>query len=49
LAAGQDIGRTKFDFRSQLGIVRQANQRIGGIQSDADQVNLGRFIHDGFS
>ena len=49
LAAGQDIGRTKFDFGSQRGIVRQPYQRVGGVQSDADQVNLGRFIHDRFS
>ena len=49
LSARQDVGGTKFDFGSQRGIVRQTNQRVGSIQSDTDQVNLGRWIHDGFS
>jgi hypothetical protein len=29
--------------------VRKANQHVGSIQSDTDQVNLGQWIHDGFS
>ena len=49
LAAGQDVGGAKFDFRSQRGIVRKTNQRVGGVQSDTDQVNFGRWIHDGVS
>ena len=49
LAAGQDVGGTKFDFGSQRRIVRQPDQHVGGVQSNTDQVNFGRWIHDGFS
>jgi hypothetical protein len=49
LPARQDVGRAKFDFGSEYGIVRKANQHVGSIQSDTDQVNLGQWIHDGFS
>ena len=42
LAAGKDVGRAKFDFRSQRGIMRKTNQRVGSVQSDTDQVNFGR-------
>ena len=49
LSAGQDVGRAKFDLRSQSRIVRKTNQCVGGVQPDTDQVNLGRLIHDKFN
>ena len=49
LPARQDVGGAKFDFGSECRIVRKTNQHVGSIQSDTDQVNLGQWIHDGFS
>ena len=45
LAAGQDIRGSKFDLGPARGIVCNGNQRVGSIESDADDVNLGGFSH----
>ena len=40
LAAGQNIGGMKFDFRPERGIMRNENQRICRVKSDTDNINL---------
>src|SRR6266481_1071411 len=45
LAAGQDIRGSKFDLGPARGIVFDGNERVGGIESNADDVNLGGFGH----
>lgn len=40
LPAGQHLRRTKLNFRAGRGIVRHGNQRVRGVESHADKVNL---------
>ncbi len=47
LAAGQHFRGTKFDLRAARGIVRDGNQRVGGVEADADYIHFGRIRHEG--
>lgn len=39
LPAGQNRGRTNFDFGAARGIVRDGDQRVGGVEAHADEVD----------
>lgn len=39
LAAGENGGGANFDFRAARGIVRDGNERVGGVEADADEVD----------
>ena len=41
LPARQDIRGMKLDFGAERGIARHRNERVGGIQPDADNIHLG--------
>ena len=43
LSAGKNRGGTNLDFRAARGIVRDGNQRVGGVEADADEVD-GLFV-----
>jgi hypothetical protein len=45
LATRQDVRRVKFNLGPEGRMVRNQNKRVGGIQPDADNVNLGRGGH----
>src|SRR5260370_30987855 len=47
LAAGQHLRGSKFDFGAARGIVRDGNQRVGGVEPDADHVQVGKIGHEG--
>ena len=39
LSAGENGGGANFDFVAARGIVRDGNQRVGGVEADADEVD----------
>lgn len=47
LAAGQHFRGTKFDLGPARGIVRDRNERVGGVETDADNIHFGRIRHEG--
>jgi hypothetical protein len=38
LATGQNRGGSNFDFGPAYGIVRDRNERVGGVESHADDI-----------
>jgi hypothetical protein len=39
LTAGEDVGGAEFDFGTGSGIVVNGNERVGGVEADADNVD----------
>jgi hypothetical protein len=40
LAAGQNLGGAEFDFGATGGIVGDGDESVGGVEADADDVEL---------
>jgi len=45
LSAGEDAGVAIFEFGAALGVVGEGEDSIGGVKTDADEVNLGDVDH----
>src|SRR5438552_14681910 len=47
LATGQHFRGTEFDFGAARGIVRDGNQRVRGVEPDADYIHFSQIRHKG--